>query len=200
VLTKGVGPPGSAKPVGRIIEAAKTEDGVRTMTMRAWVHEELHEWRARLRGEGLPGGDEDLIIPGAVPDGHYTLEQQHNFIRDIKACGCVAAARDPDISFLQKLTPYSLRRGHISLRVLAGEDIRRIADECGTSAAMIHRRYLHELDVRHELPDDFIFVPRRISLPPSSAWSRARTLYRAACLMSTLTPPPTPGCAVTSRG
>jgi hypothetical protein len=61
------------------------------------------------------------------------------------------------MSFLPKVTPYSLRRGHISLRILAGEDIKRIADECGTSTAMIHRHYLHELDVRHELPEDFSF-------------------------------------------
>jgi len=127
------------------------------MMMRAWLHEELHAWRASLAGEGFPVGDDDFIIPGAAPDGHYTLEQQHNFIRDIKACGRVAAARDPDLSFLQRVTPYSLRRGHISLRVLAGEDIKRIADECGTSTAMIHRHYLHELDMRHELPDDFSF-------------------------------------------
>jgi hypothetical protein len=53
-------------------------------------------------------------------------------------------------------TPYSLRRGHISLRVLAGED-RRIADECGTSTAMIHRHCLHELDRRHELPSGVSF-------------------------------------------
>jgi hypothetical protein len=46
---------------------------------------------------------------------------------------------------------------HISLRVLAGEDIKRIADECGTSTAMIHRYYMHELDVRHELLDGFSF-------------------------------------------
>ena len=125
--------------------------------MRAWLYEELREWRACLVGVGLPAGDDDFIIPGAAPDGHYTLEQQHNFIRDIKSCGRVAAARDPEMSFLTKVTPYSLRRGHISLRVLAGEDIKRIADECGTSTAMIHRHYLHELDMRHELPEDFSF-------------------------------------------
>jgi hypothetical protein len=56
------------------------------------------------------------------------------------------------MAFLRKATPYSLRRGHISLRVLAGEDIKRIADDCGTSTAMIHRHYLHELDMRHEQP------------------------------------------------
>ena len=157
VLTKGNGASGSAKPVGRIIAAAKTAEGVRTMAMRAWLHEELREWRACLVGVDLPAGDDDFIIPGAAPDGHYTLEQQHNFIRDIKACGRVAAQHDPDVAFLKKVTPYSLRRGHISLRVLAGEDIKRIADECGTSTAMIHRHYLHELDMRHELPEDFSF-------------------------------------------
>jgi integrase len=157
VLTKGRGAPGCAKPIGRIIAAAKTAEGVRTMAMRAWLHEELREWRGCLVGEGLPAGDDDFIVPGAAPDGHYTLEQQHNFIRDIKACGRVAAARDPEMSFLPRVTPYSLRRGHISLRILAGEDIKRIADDCGTSTAMIHRHYLHELDVRHELPEDFSF-------------------------------------------
>jgi hypothetical protein len=61
------------------------------------------------------------------------------------------------MAFLKKTTPYALRRGHISLRVLAGEDIKRIADDCGTSTAMIHRHYLHELDVRHEQPEGFSF-------------------------------------------
>jgi hypothetical protein len=105
VLTKGRGAPGSAKPVGRIIAAAKTAEGVRTMKMRAWLHEELREWRRCLVGEGLPARDDAFIVPGAAPDGHYTLEQQHNFIRDIKACGRVAAAGDPEMSFLPKVTP-----------------------------------------------------------------------------------------------
>jgi integrase len=157
VLTKATGAPGSNKPVGRIITAAKTAEGVRTMTMRPWLYEELREWRARLSDVDVPADDDDFVIPGAAPDAHYTLEQQHNFIRDVKACGRVAAERDPDLRFLTKATPYSLRRGHISLRVLAGEDIKRIADECGTSTAMIHRHYLHELDVRHEKPESFSF-------------------------------------------
>ena len=157
VVTKTNGSSSSAKPVGRVIPAAKTAEGVRTMTMRAWLHEELREWRAFLSEVGLPSGDDDFIIPRVAPDGHYTLEQQHNFIRDIKACGQVAAQHDPEVAYLTKVTPYSLRRGHISLRVLAGEDIKRIADECGTSTAMIHRYYLHELDMRHEMPEDFSF-------------------------------------------
>ena len=106
---------------------------------------------------GLLAGYDDFIIPGAAADGHYMLEQQHNFIRDVKACGRNAAARDAEMTFLKKTTPYSLRRGHISLRVLAGEDIKRIADDCGTSTAMIHRHYLHELDLRHEQPVGFSF-------------------------------------------
>jgi hypothetical protein len=145
------------KPVGQIIPAAKTADGVRTMDMRTWLYHELREWRELLRSIGLPARDDDFIIPGAAPEGHYTLDQQHNFIRDLKACGRVAAERDSAVAFLTKATPYSLRRGHISLRVLAGEDIKRIADDCGTSTAMIHRHYLHELDMRHEQAESFSF-------------------------------------------
>jgi hypothetical protein len=157
VLTKAAGAPGATRPVAGIIPAAKTAEGIRTMAMRPWVHEELRQWRADLLDRGLPAGDDDFIIPGAAAGGHYTLEQQHNFIRDIKVCGGVAAERDAEMAFLKKTTPYSLRRGHISLRVLAGEDIKRIADDCGTSTAMIHRHYLHELDMRHEQPEGFSF-------------------------------------------
>ena len=157
ILTKATGAPGSNKPVGRIITAAKTAEGVRTMTMRPWLYEELREWRARMCDVDVPADDDDFVIPGAAPDGHYTLEQQHNFIRDIKACARIAAAREPELAYLTKATPYSLRRGHISLRVLAGEDIKRIADDCGTSTAMIHRHYLHELDLRHEQAEGFSF-------------------------------------------
>ena len=127
------------------------------MAMRPWLYKELRDWRAVLAEVGLPVGDDDFIIPGAAPDAHYTLEQQHNFIRDIKACARVAAARNTELAYLTKATPYSLRRGHISLRVLAGEDIKRIADDCGTSTAMIHRHYLHELDLRHEQAEGFSF-------------------------------------------
>lgn len=127
------------------------------MAMRAWLFEALQEWRTGLLRTGLPAGDDDFIIPGAAPGGHYTLEQQHNFIRDIKACGRIAAQGNSDMAFLTKATPYSLRRGHISLRVLAGEDIKRIADDCGTSTAMIHRHCLHELDMRHDQPAGFSF-------------------------------------------
>ena len=157
VLTKAPGASGSSKPIGRIIAAAKTTEGVRTMAMRPWLYEDLEEWRTRLIELALPAGDDDFIIPGAAPDGHYTLEQQHNFIRDVKACGRVAAARDVELAYLTKATPYSLRRGHISLRVLAEADIKRIADDCGTSTAMIHRHYLHELDMRHEQTEGFSF-------------------------------------------
>ena len=155
VLTKTARP--SGKPVGRVIAATKTAEGMRTMPMRSWLYGELQEWRALLFDVGLPASEDDFIIPGAAPEGHYTLEQQHNFIRDLKACGRAAADRDPDMAFLPNATPYSLRRGHISLRVLAGEDIKRIADDCGTSTAMIHRHYLHELDLRHEMPPGFSF-------------------------------------------
>ena len=38
-------------------------------------------------------------------------------------------------------TPYSLRRGMISLRIRAGEDRQAIAKQCGTSVEMLERSY-----------------------------------------------------------
>jgi hypothetical protein len=39
--------------------------------------------------------------------------------------------------------------------VLAGEDLTRVADECGRSTTMVHRHDRHDrhdLDIRHEWP------------------------------------------------
>jgi integrase len=91
VLTMVAVEAGTTKPIGHVLPAAKTADGVRTMPMRLWLYDELGDWREYLRSIGLPAGDDDFIIPGAAPDGHYTLDQQHNFIRDLKACGRVAS-------------------------------------------------------------------------------------------------------------
>src|SRR5438067_2174767 len=102
---------------------------------------------AGTRGPRRPAGGQRRL--------HHPWE--HNFIRDIKACGRVAAARDMDMAFLTKATPYSLRRGRISLRGLAREVSKRIVDDFGTSTAMIHRHYLHELDMRDEQPESFGF-------------------------------------------
>jgi hypothetical protein len=38
-------------------------------------------------------------------------------------------------------TPYSLRRGMISLRIRVGEDRQAIAKQCGTSVEMLERNY-----------------------------------------------------------
>jgi hypothetical protein len=156
VLTKSGAVSGSSNLDASIITAAKTTEGVRTMTMCPWLFAELLEWRAQLEAGVCPSAMTTSSCRG-LRDGHYTIDQQRNFIRDIKACGRVAAERDSDVAFLKTVTPYSLRRGHISPRVLTGEDIKRITDECGTSTAMAHRHYLHDLDMRHELPDDFSF-------------------------------------------
>ena len=167
VLTKAMGPAGSSKPVGRIIAAAKTADGVRTMAMRAVAARGAARVALVPCRRGLPGGRRRLHHPGSRtrrPLHARAAAQLHPRHQGVRAR---RRARDPDLSFLMKVTPYSLRRGHISLRVLAGEDIKRIADDCGTSTAMIHRHYLYELDMRHELPDDFSFDGR--SRPPGAA-------------------------------
>jgi hypothetical protein len=40
-----------------------------------------------------------------------------------------------------RATPYSLRRGVISLRIRAGEDRQAIAKQCGTSVEILERSY-----------------------------------------------------------
>jgi integrase len=60
-LTKATGP--DAKPVGRVIAAAKTVEGVRTMTMRPWLHEELRDWLGLPRRRRSSGGRRRLHHP-----------------------------------------------------------------------------------------------------------------------------------------
>ena len=56
VPTKAAGAQGSGKAIARILAAAKTADGVRTMAMRPWLYQELAEWRDRPRSLDFPRG------------------------------------------------------------------------------------------------------------------------------------------------
>jgi hypothetical protein len=48
---------------------------------------------------------------------------------------------DHDWADIVGATPYSLRRGMISLRIRAGEDRQAIANQCGTSVEMLERSH-----------------------------------------------------------
>lgn len=51
-----------------------------------------------------------------------------------------------DPPYLAEAQQYSLRRGHISTRILRGESPTVIARQCATSTAMIDRHYYREID------------------------------------------------------
>lgn len=155
VLTQAVTE--SGKKELRVIGAAKTAGAVRSTDCAEWVAREVAAWKAMLGDLGLPNGPDDFIIPGEHADGHYSWAQYQNLSRDLRSAARAATKSDAEEAYLERATHYSLRRGHISLRVLAGEDVKRIADDCGTSTQMIHRHYLHELDLRDDMPDGFTF-------------------------------------------
>jgi hypothetical protein len=78
-----------------------------------------------------------------APDGHMTGNQAHKwpskyFTPAVRKVGMQWPDEHGDIV---GATPYSLRRGMISLRVRAGEDRQAIAKQCGTSVEMLERSY-----------------------------------------------------------
>jgi integrase len=50
-----------------------------------------------------------------------------------------------DFRYLDRSTQYALRRGHMSVRLRAGEDSVLIAKQCGTSVQMLHRHYADDI-------------------------------------------------------
>jgi hypothetical protein len=52
---------------------------------------------------------------------------------------------DRSLAYLLHSTQYSLRRGHMSVRLRAGEDSAVIARTCGTSVQMLHRHYADDI-------------------------------------------------------
>ncbi len=50
-----------------------------------------------------------------------------------------------DFHYLARSTQYALRRGHMSVRLRAGEDSVLIANSCGTSVQMLHRHYADDI-------------------------------------------------------
>jgi hypothetical protein len=78
-----------------------------------------------------------------VPDAHMTGNQAHGWPRKFFTPAVLkVAGRWPDEhGAIVGATPYSLRRGMISLRIRAGEDRQAIARQCGTSVEMLERSY-----------------------------------------------------------
>ena len=78
-----------------------------------------------------------------APDGHVTGNQAHKWPGKYftPAVRKVAEEWPDEHGDIVGATPYSLRRGMISLRIRAGEDRQAIAKHCGTSVEMLERSY-----------------------------------------------------------
>ena len=97
--------------------------------------------------DGYSTAADDFLLRGdlgghGAPDGHMTANQAHwpgkYFTPAIRK---VAQEWPDEHGDIIGATPYSLRRGMISLRIRAGEDRQAIAKQCGTSVEMLDRNY-----------------------------------------------------------
>jgi integrase len=155
------------------LTGAKTLKAHRAIPLMPWTEARLTEWRKRLRGLGQPAGTDDFIIPG-VEDGHLSEAQQHSWSQDqFKPIAKLVAKADKDLAYVTKSTPYALRRGMISLRLLCGgrlwdpdkhpnppaNDPSTIADDHGTSTKVLFEHYARSMQLRSTqegTPDDLI--------------------------------------------
>ena len=132
---------------GQLTEWGKTEHSTQRRTALPGVlREDLVEWRAALRGAGHPARELDFIIPGDLSGaGHGALDPRtgacHFSENQARSWGArfftpavKKVAQRPEFFPILGATPYSLRRGGISLRLRA-EDPQTVASECGTRSA-----------------------------------------------------------------
>ena len=85
----------------------------------------------------------DDLAGRGTHDGHMTASQAHTWPGRYFAPAVRRVAEEwpAEHGEIIGATPYSLRRGMISLRIRAGEDRQRIAKQCGTSVEMLERSY-----------------------------------------------------------
>jgi integrase len=133
------------------LDAGKTEGATgpsRRPPIDALLADDLVAWKAALQAHGYPTADDDFLLRGdlgghGAPDGHMTGNQAHKWPSKFftPAVRKVAERWPKEHGDILGSTPYSLRRGMISLRIRAGEDRQTIAKQCGTSVDMLERNY-----------------------------------------------------------
>jgi integrase len=115
---------------GRLDHWGKTAMSTRRRTViPSILHEDLQRWRQALLAAGHPARDSDFIIPGDLTDaGNGVLDPATDAIHVSRAqakkwgttrfrSAVRAVAKRPDFASILLATPYSLRRGGISLRL-----------------------------------------------------------------------------------
>lgn len=112
----------------------------------------LADWRRETMRLDLTPTQTRWVIPGQHPDGHFSSSQARKWPRDcFQAAARRLAEREPQRwAFLARVTQYSLRRGHISVRLRRGEDAAKIATECATSVDMLLRHYYSDVQDGHD--------------------------------------------------
>lgn len=133
------------------LDAGKTEGATgpsRRPPIDALLADDLTAWTVALGAHGYPTASDDFLLHGDLAghgarDGHMTGNQAHKWPGKYftPAVRKVAMQWPDEHSDIVGATPYSLRRGMISLRVRAGEDRQAIAKPCGTSVEMLERSY-----------------------------------------------------------
>jgi hypothetical protein len=133
------------------LDAGKTEGATgpsRRPPIDALLADDLTAWKAALAAHGYPTATDDFLLRGdlgghGAPDGHMTGSQAHKWpVKYFAPAGRKVAEEWPDEhGDIVGATPYSLRRGLISLRIRAGEDRQPTAKQCGTSVEMRERSY-----------------------------------------------------------
>jgi integrase len=143
------------------LDEGKTSGSERRVPSTILLRRDLKPWKKALNRAGYPTGPEDFVFPGGLageghghPLGHMTGNQAKKWgARYFKRAAQAVQKNDPREHPVATATPYSLRRGGISLRIRAGEDRQVIAAECGTSVTMIERHYSFAIDaLRHDGP------------------------------------------------
>jgi integrase len=179
---------------GELDEYGKTNKTTeRRASMPALLWADLQRWRAALRAWGHPALDVDFVFPGdlggkgrGVLDEdtgavHLTKNQTEKWGGKFLTPAVKKVAEREEFRAIRGATPYSLRRGGISVRLRA-EDAQIVARECGTSLEMLDRHYAFAMD------DLRRFGPR----PFNEVWTAAREARDT-------TPPPLAAAAERER-
>jgi hypothetical protein len=143
---------------GQLDEWGKTEHSAERRTSAPGILlEDLQHWRTMLRAAGHPARDVDFIVPGDLAGSqhgitdpntgavHFSGNQAEKWGPKFFKPAVAKAAKERSLQNILGATPYSMRRGGISLRLRA-EDAQTVASECGTSLQMLDRHYAFAID------------------------------------------------------
>ncbi|HEY2768880.1 MAG TPA: hypothetical protein VGI76_11535 [Solirubrobacteraceae bacterium] len=150
---------------GRLEYGGKTAMSTRRHTaVPSILRDDLEQWRQTLANASHPARDMDFIIPGDLTGAgqgvrdpetgavHLSRAQAKKWGQTRFKSAVQAVSQREEFAGIIDASPYSLRRGGISLR-LRTEDPQIVASECGTSLKMLSDHYSFPIeDLRHHEP------------------------------------------------